>query len=158
MEHRDDVVGELLSRVDHVVLGLGTLLDGGYLVLRAVGEDLHEAGQLGVLDEGELEEHGHGVFGQVYRVAVGLAHLATVQPFEELRGEHVLGPAQIRFHEIAAPHHVEELIRSAKLCIHFHRHGVVPLQDGVDHFIEVQRLLIPNALLEHAAVREAAGR
>ena len=103
MEHRDDVVSELLPRVDHVMLGLGALLDGCYFVVRAVGEHLHEARQLGVLYQRELEEHGHGVFCQVDRVAVGLAHLSTVKPFEELGGEHVLGLAEICLHEIAAP-------------------------------------------------------
>ena len=59
--------------------------------------------------------------------------------------------AQIRFHEIAAPHHIEELVGPAKLCVHLHRHGVVPLQDGVDHLVEVQGLLLLYALLKHAA-------
>ena len=48
MEHRHHVVGELLAGIDHVVLGLGALLNGGYLAIRAVGEDPHEARQLGV--------------------------------------------------------------------------------------------------------------
>ena len=38
----------------------------------------------------------------------------------------------------------------AELGVHLHRHGVEPLQDGIDHLVEVKSLILLHALLEHA--------
>ncbi len=114
-----------------------------------VGEQLVVAPHQRVADRHELAEHLLRAFGDADVVAVGLRHLAlAVESLKQGHGEHDLRREAVILLELAAHEQVELLIGAAEFDVALEGDRVVALHHGVEQFVDADRLLFLEALVE----------
>ena len=94
-----------------------------------------------------------GGFGDADVVAVGLRHLAlAVETFEQGHGEHDLRRLAVVGWQFAAHQQVELLIGAAEFDVALEGDRVIALHHRVEQFVDADRLLFLEALVEVLAL------
>ena len=117
--------------------------------MREVGEEGPVAPHELVGDAHELAVHFGGGLLDADGVAERLRHLLhAVEAFEDGRHEDDLRRLAGVALQVAAAHEVELLVGAAELDVALERDGVVALRHGVEQLVDVDGLLVLEALVE----------